>query len=176
MARSAAIGRIEDLRTDNTTNQNTDQLGYTDSAIQLHTDQPFLERPPRYQLLHCQQPAVSGGANFVVDALAAAHYLAELDRPAFDLLRTVPVTFHRKWRRGTARTTASPGWCGTSAISTGSSSRRVTSSTSIASLRLPEEPPFSKWASGDQGMTPCWRYHALTRVNMVASNGMALWV
>jgi gamma-butyrobetaine dioxygenase len=90
------FGRIEDLRTDNTTNQNTDQLGYTDSAIQLHTDQPFLDRPPRYQLLHCQQPAETGGGNAVVDALAAAHYLAELDRPAFELLRTVPVTFHRK--------------------------------------------------------------------------------
>ena len=36
------FGRIEDLRTDNTTNQNTDQLGYTDSAIEAHTDQPFL--------------------------------------------------------------------------------------------------------------------------------------
>lgn len=90
------FGRIEDLRTDNTTNRNTDQLGYTDSAIQLHTDQPFLERPPRYQLLHCQQPAATGGDNFVVDALAAAHHLADLDRPAFELLRSVPVTFHRK--------------------------------------------------------------------------------
>ena len=29
------FGRIEDLRTDNTTNQNTDQLGYTDAAINL---------------------------------------------------------------------------------------------------------------------------------------------
>jgi gamma-butyrobetaine dioxygenase/trimethyllysine dioxygenase len=90
------FGRIEDLRTDNTTNRNTDQLGYTDSAIQLHTDQPFLDRPPRYQLLHCQQPADTGGENFVVDALAAAHHLADLDRPAFELLRSVPVTFHRK--------------------------------------------------------------------------------
>ncbi|WNG37409.1 gamma-butyrobetaine dioxygenase [Archangium violaceum] len=90
------FGRIEDLRTDNTTNRNTDQLGYTDSAIQLHTDQPFLERPPRYQLLHCQRPADTGGDNAVVDALAAAHHLADIDRPAFDLLRTVPVTFHRK--------------------------------------------------------------------------------
>ncbi|SEU13215.1 TauD/TfdA family dioxygenase [Stigmatella erecta] len=90
------FGRIEDLRTDNTTNRNTDQLGYTDSAVQLHTDQPFLERPPRYQLLHSQRPAETGGANAVVDALAAARYLAALDRPAFDLLRTVPVTFHRK--------------------------------------------------------------------------------
>jgi gamma-butyrobetaine dioxygenase len=90
------FGRIEDLRTDNTTNRNTDQLGYTDSAIQLHTDQPFLDRPPRYQLLHCQRPAETGGDNAVVDALAAAHHLADLDRPAFDLLRTVPATFHRK--------------------------------------------------------------------------------
>lgn len=90
------FGRIEDLRTGNTTNQNTDQLGYTDSAIQLHTDQPFLERPPRYQLLHSQRPADTGGENFVVDALAAANHLAELDQPAFELLRTVPVTFHRK--------------------------------------------------------------------------------
>ncbi|MDY7229706.1 TauD/TfdA family dioxygenase [Hyalangium rubrum] len=90
------FGRIEDLRTDNTTNQNTDQLGYTDSAIQLHTDQPFLDRPPRYQLLHCQRPADTGGGNAVVDALAAAHYLADLDRPAFELLRSVPVTFHRQ--------------------------------------------------------------------------------
>ena len=90
------FGRIEDLRTDNTTNTNTDQLGYTDSAIQLHTDQPFLDRPPRYQVLHCQRPADTGGDNFVVDGLAAAHYLAELDRPAFELLRSVPVTFHRK--------------------------------------------------------------------------------
>ncbi|MFP2905602.1 TauD/TfdA family dioxygenase [Pyxidicoccus sp. 3LFB2] len=90
------FGRIEDLRTDNTTNQNTDQLGYTDSAIQLHTDQPFLERPPRYQVLHSQQPAAVGGDSSVVDALAAARHLAEVDRPAFELLRTVPVTFHRK--------------------------------------------------------------------------------
>ncbi len=40
------FGRIEDLRTDNTTNQNTDQLGYTDAAINLHTDQPFIADPP----------------------------------------------------------------------------------------------------------------------------------
>ncbi|ATB33917.1 TauD/TfdA family dioxygenase [Melittangium boletus] len=93
---STHFGRIEDLRTDNTTNSNTDQLGYTDSSIQLHTDQPFLERPPRYQLLHSQRPGTTGGENFVVDGLAAAHHLAEIDRHSFDLLRTVPVTFHRK--------------------------------------------------------------------------------
>ncbi|EYF03758.1 gamma-butyrobetaine hydroxylase, putative [Chondromyces apiculatus DSM 436] len=90
------FGRIEDLRTDNTTNQNTDQLGYTDAGIDLHTDQPFLDHPPRYQLLQCIRPATVGGESFLVDALAAARLLQALDAPAFELLTTVPMRFHRK--------------------------------------------------------------------------------
>lgn len=101
------FGRIEDLRTDNTTNRNTDQLGYTDSAIQLHTDQPFLERPPRYQALHSMRPADRGGDNFLVDALAAAQHLADIDSPAYTLLCTVPVTFHRK-QKSFEKTLTSP--------------------------------------------------------------------
>ncbi|MBL8636856.1 MAG: TauD/TfdA family dioxygenase [Myxococcales bacterium] len=90
------FGRIEDLRTDNTTNQNTDQLGYTDASIEAHTDQPFLDEPPRYQLLHCIRAADSGGENYVVDAQAAAEYLAALDEDAYQLLLTQSVRFHRK--------------------------------------------------------------------------------
>jgi gamma-butyrobetaine dioxygenase/trimethyllysine dioxygenase len=90
------FGRIEDLRTDNTTNRNTDQLGYTDSAVELHTDQPFLERPPRYQVLHCMQPAEWGGDNAVADGRAAARHLESLDAEAFELLCTVPVRFQRR--------------------------------------------------------------------------------
>ena len=89
------FGRIEDLRTDNTTNQNTDQLGYTDAPVDLHTDQPFLDEPPHYQLLHCMQPADEGGDNAVADARAAAVYLRHLDAEAFELLSTVPIRFHR---------------------------------------------------------------------------------
>ena len=92
------FGRVEDLRTDNTTNQNTDQLGYTDAGIDLHTDQPFLDRPPRYQLLQCIRAADEGGENYLVDALAAARYLESIDAPAFGLVSTVPVRFHRKQR------------------------------------------------------------------------------
>jgi alpha-ketoglutarate-dependent taurine dioxygenase len=90
------FGRIEDLRTDNTTNQNTDQLGYTDAKVDLHTDQPFLEKPPRFQLLHCITAAPEGGDNAVVDALAAARYLTHTDAEADRTLRAVPVHFHRK--------------------------------------------------------------------------------
>ncbi len=94
--RTTHFGRIEDLRTDNTTNTNTDQLGYTDATIDLHTDQPFLEDPPRYQLLHAIQRADRGGENLIVDASAAARYLRAVDADAYALLTTIPVTFHRK--------------------------------------------------------------------------------
>lgn len=101
------FGRIEDLRTDNTTNTNTDQLGYTDAAVALHTDQPFLDRPPRYQLLQCIRQADAGGDNAVADARAAFAYLASRDAHAARLLRTVPVLFHRK-QRAFERVVSSP--------------------------------------------------------------------
>lgn len=93
------FGRIEDLRTDNTTNANTDQLGYTDAPIHLHTDQPFLEHPPRYQILQCIRPADEGGDNLLADARAAFRHLEAHDARAAELLTTVPVRFHRRQQR-----------------------------------------------------------------------------
>jgi gamma-butyrobetaine dioxygenase/trimethyllysine dioxygenase len=93
------FGRVEDLRTDNTTNHNTDQLGYTDAPVHLHTDQPFLDAPPRYQLLQCIRPAAEGGDNMLADARAAYRVLAAEDARAADLLARVPVTFHRKQKQ-----------------------------------------------------------------------------
>ncbi|MBN8612431.1 MAG: TauD/TfdA family dioxygenase [Deltaproteobacteria bacterium] len=94
--RTTHFGRIEDLRTDNTTNANTDQLGYTDATIDLHTDQPFLEHPPRYQLLHGIRAADEGGESVVVDAHASARYLRAVDADSFEVLTRTDVTFHRK--------------------------------------------------------------------------------
>ncbi|MBL9101911.1 MAG: TauD/TfdA family dioxygenase [Myxococcales bacterium] len=96
---STHFGRVEDLRTDNTTNQNTDQLGYTDAPIHLHTDQPFLERPPRLQLLQCVRPADEGGDNLLADARAVFRHLEAHDARAADLLASVPVRFHRRQAR-----------------------------------------------------------------------------
>jgi gamma-butyrobetaine dioxygenase/trimethyllysine dioxygenase len=101
------FGRIEDLRTDNTTNQNTDQLGYTDATIELHTDQPFLDRPPRFQVLQGIRSATTGGDNAIVDARAAAEHLRSLDARAVELLSTVPVRFHRV-QKGFQRTVVAP--------------------------------------------------------------------
>lgn len=93
------FGRIEDLRTDNTTNANTDQLGYTDAAIGFHTDQPFLDEPPRYQLLQSIREATRGGDSILADGEAAFRYLASLDVEAADLLRRTPVRFHRQQKQ-----------------------------------------------------------------------------
>jgi gamma-butyrobetaine dioxygenase/trimethyllysine dioxygenase len=90
------FGRIEDLRTDNSTNANTDQLGYTDAPVALHTDQPFLDEPPRFQMLQSIRRAESGGENALVDGLLAARWLESLDADAFDRLRRTPVRFHRR--------------------------------------------------------------------------------
>ena len=92
------FGRIEDLRTDNTTNANTDQLGYTDAGIELHTDQPFLDAPPRYQLLQGIRAADRGGESLVADGEAAYRYLASIDAAAAEILAATPVRFHRKQR------------------------------------------------------------------------------
>lgn len=105
--RGTHFGRIEDLRTDNTTNQNTDQLGYTDAPVDLHTDQPFLEDPPRYQMLHGIRSADEGGENLLVDAAAASRYLRAVDADAFEVLTTTPITFHRK-QKGFERILHSP--------------------------------------------------------------------
>lgn len=90
------FGRIEDLRADNVTNANNDQLGYTDSAIDLHTDQPFLEKPPRFQMLQCIRPAHVGGDSYLVDAFSAARHLRSVDDLAYELLSETPIRFHRK--------------------------------------------------------------------------------
>ena len=92
------FGRIEDLRTDNTTNANTDQLGYTDAPIELHTDQPFLDHPPRYQLLHAVRAADVGGDSLIADARAAFRYLQATDPDAAARLTATPVVFHRRQR------------------------------------------------------------------------------
>lgn len=90
------FGRIEDLRTDNTTNANTDQLGYTDAAVDVHTDQPFLDHPPRWQLLQSIRAADLGGDNALVDVAAVVDWLRAHDARTLEILSTVPVRFHRK--------------------------------------------------------------------------------
>lgn len=94
--RTSHYGRIEDLRTDNATNRHTDQLGYTDSAVDLHTDLPFVADPPRYQALHAIRAADRGGDSAVADGLAVARVLRTVDPEAFERLSTTTVRLHRR--------------------------------------------------------------------------------
>ena len=103
--RSTHFGYIEDLKTDNTTNDNTDQLGYTDAAVELHTDMPFIEVPPRYQILHCMAKANRGGDSMLADACQAALHLRDRDRHAFDVLTRTPVLFHRRQQKYESKVT-----------------------------------------------------------------------
>jgi len=93
---STHFGYIEDLKTDNTTNDNTDQLGYTADAVELHTDMPFIEVPPRYQVLQCMQKADCGGESELADAKEASLLLRDLDGDAFEILTETPILFHRQ--------------------------------------------------------------------------------
>ncbi len=94
------FGRIEDLRPDTWhTHTNSDQLGYTSAGIDLHTDQPFLARPPRYQLLHGLVTAPRGGDTILADGDAAARWLAANDADAFETLLHTPVPFVRRQKQ-----------------------------------------------------------------------------
>jgi alpha-ketoglutarate-dependent taurine dioxygenase len=97
VVRTTHFGRIEDLRPDNTTNANNDQLGYTTAPIDLHTDQPFIAAPPRYQLLQ-GIVAAAGGDNAFVDAFLAGEYLRARDSVDHALLAATKVRFHRRQR------------------------------------------------------------------------------
>jgi len=102
--RDSHFGYVEDLKTDNTTNKNTDQLGYTNAAVNLHTDQPFIENVPRFQLLQCIQTADEGGESLLADAQQVAYYLRDLDGDAFEALTKMPVVFHRKQKNFESKT------------------------------------------------------------------------
>lgn len=94
--RPTHFGRIEDLRTDNTTGQNTDQLGYTNAATELHSDQPFLEEPPRFQLLQSIRTATQGGESLLANGRQLAEYIKATSRQDYEILTQVPVVFNRK--------------------------------------------------------------------------------
>ncbi|KAJ3109967.1 hypothetical protein HDU96_007013 [Phlyctochytrium bullatum] len=97
------FGRIEDLRTRNTSNANTDQLGYTNAAVEAHTDQPFLTSPPGMQLLQCVQAAGRGGESLVVCADRVTAWLGRALPEVVGWVGGVEVGFDRKQRGFAAR-------------------------------------------------------------------------
>ncbi len=80
-----------------TADMKVDPGGYaqalTPIPLPLHTDVPCFDWPPGVLMLHCLQPAASGGENVFVDGFCLAERLREAHAGAFELLSTVPVAF-----------------------------------------------------------------------------------
>ena len=80
-----------------TADMKVDPGGYaqalTPIPLPLHTDVPCFDWPPGVLMLHCLQPAESGGENVFVDGFHIAEKLRAERPEAFELLSTLPVAF-----------------------------------------------------------------------------------
>ena len=83
-------GRLFDVKSvPNPTN-----LAYTAVGLGVHSDNPYRHPSPGVQLLHCLESEAPGGDTLLVDGFAAAEMLRQEDAVAFELLTTLPMTFH----------------------------------------------------------------------------------
>ena len=93
-------GRLFDVRPEPA----PDNLAYTALGLGLHTDNPYREPVPGYQLLHCLISSAEGGESVFADGFAVAGKLRGGDPSAFLTLTVVPVDF--RYRDATAELTA----------------------------------------------------------------------
>ena len=82
-------GRLFDVRSV----EKASNLAYTDLGLGLHTDNPYRDPVPGYQVLHCLVAADDGGDSLFADGFAIAQQLRDADRDAFELLARTPVPF-----------------------------------------------------------------------------------
>lgn len=66
---------------------------YTAFGLALHTDLPYWDPPPEFQLLHTLANDATGGDSTLADGIAVARQLAADDPAAFELLTRWPVPF-----------------------------------------------------------------------------------
>jgi gamma-butyrobetaine dioxygenase len=82
-------GRLFDVREV----ANPNNLANTSRGLVVHTDNPYREPVPGFQLLHCLTAALEGGESVFVDGFAAAMQLRQDDPCAFEVLTITPVEF-----------------------------------------------------------------------------------
>jgi gamma-butyrobetaine dioxygenase len=68
-------------------------LANTALALGLHTDNPYREPVPGYQVLHCLIAGAEGGDSLFADGYAVAENLRQTNPEAFAVLATIPVDF-----------------------------------------------------------------------------------
>ncbi len=83
-------GRVFDVRSV----AKAENLAYTDLGLGLHTDNPYRDPVPGFQVLHCLLPAADGGDNLFADSFAIAEHLRQVHPEAFVILTQNAVPFH----------------------------------------------------------------------------------
>lgn len=68
-------------------------LAFTSRGLGLHTDNPYRDPVPGFQLLHCLEQSSQGGESIFVDGFAVVEDLSATDPEAVEMLATVPVPF-----------------------------------------------------------------------------------
>ncbi len=89
LVRATNYGRLFDV----ISKPDPNNLAYTALALGVHTDNPYRDPTPGYQLLHCLLAEAPGGDTLLVDGFAAAERMREEDPEGFDLLARIPRPF-----------------------------------------------------------------------------------
>ena len=71
-----------------------ENLAYSDLGLGLHTDNPYREPVPGFQVLHTLIASREGGESLFADGFALAEHLRSTDPDAFAQLIQTPVPFH----------------------------------------------------------------------------------
>ena len=87
--RETNYGRTFDVRSVAEPNN----LAYTSRGLPVHTDNPYRDPVPGFQLLHCLAAAGEGGDSLFVDGMAAAERIRARDPDAFTALCQTPILF-----------------------------------------------------------------------------------
>ena len=89
IVRTTNYGRLFDV----ISKPDPNNLAYTALGLGVHTDNPYRDPTPGYQLLHCLIAEAPGGDTLLVDGFAAAERLRAEDPDGFELLARVPRPF-----------------------------------------------------------------------------------
>jgi alpha-ketoglutarate-dependent taurine dioxygenase len=68
-------------------------LAYSDRGLGLHTDNPYRDPVPGFQVLHCILASAEGGDSMFADGFALAEHLRSTDPETFEILTRTPVPF-----------------------------------------------------------------------------------
>ena len=89
--RETDFGRLFDIVVEPEAWESSQSSGAQDP----HTDDPYRYNPSGVSILHCVEPAGSGGESLIVDGFAVAEQLCDDDPDSFDLLSSVSIPFVR---------------------------------------------------------------------------------